>query len=162
GTWQGAIEMANMRLRFAMHVGHDDKGRLLASLDSLDQGIQGIPASKVTEKEGELSFEIPAFAAEYRGTLGASKNELTGTWTQNEGVEKLDFHRSDQPLELRRPQNPVEPYPYLVEDASFPATDGQATLAGTLTLPRGNGPFAAAVMVGEGPADRDSTTAGHK
>src|SRR5262252_1831620 len=64
GTWQGAIEVANMRVRIAMHVSHDDKGRLLASLDSLDQGIQGIPASQVTEKDGELSFEIPAFEAE--------------------------------------------------------------------------------------------------
>jgi uncharacterized protein len=162
GTWQGAIEVANMRMRIEMHVSHDDKGRLLASLDSLDQGIHGIPASGITEKEGELSFEIPAFAAEYRGTLSASKNELAGTWTQNESVEKLDFHRSDQPLELRRPQNPVKPYPYGVEEASFPAADSQAKLAGTLNLPRGNGPFAAAVLVGEGPADRDSTTAGHQ
>jgi uncharacterized protein len=162
GTWQGAIEVANMRMRIEMHVSHDDKGRLLASLDSLDQGIQGIPASKVTEKEGELGFEIPAFAAEYRGTLSASKNELAGTWTQNDSVSKLDFHRSDQPLELRRPQNPVKPYAYGVEDASFPAGDSQATLAGTLTIPRGNGPFAAAVLIAEGPADRDATTAGHK
>jgi len=162
GTWQGAIEVANMRMRIAMHVSHDDKGRLLASLDSLDQGIQGIPASKVAEKEGELSFEIPAFAAEYRGTLSASRNELAGTWTQNNSVSKLDFRRSDQPLDLRRPQNPVKPYPYGVEDASFPAGDSQATLAGTLTIPPGNGPFAAAVLIGEGPADRDATTAGHK
>jgi pimeloyl-ACP methyl ester carboxylesterase len=162
GTWQGAIEVANMRMRIQMHVGHDDKGRLLASLDSLDQAIQGIPATKVSEKDGELSFALPAFEAEYRGRLGPSHNELSGTWTQNDSVEKLDFHRSEQPLELRRPQNPVKPYPYGVEDASFPAADGQATLLGTLTLPRGDGPFAAAVLVGEGPGDRDATTAGHK
>jgi len=162
GTWQGAIEVANMRMRIEMHVSHDDKGRLLASLDSLDQGIQGIPASQVTEKDGELSFEIPAFEAEYRGTLEASKKELKGTWTQNDNVSKLDFRRSEQRLELRRPQNPVKPYPYEVEDASFPAGDGRATLSGTLTIPRGNGPFAAAVLIGEGPADRDATTAGHK
>jgi pimeloyl-ACP methyl ester carboxylesterase len=162
GTWQGAIEVTNMRMRLQMRVGHDDKGKLLASIDSLDQGIQGIPASKITEKNGELSFEIPAFQAEYRGTLSASKNELAGEWTQNDSVEKLDFRRSDEPLELRRPQNPAKPYPYAVEEVSFSAGDGKATLAGTLTMPQGAGPFAAAVLIGEGPADRDATIAGHK
>jgi uncharacterized protein len=163
GTWQGAIEVTNMRMRLQMHVSHDGQGKLLASLDSLDQGIQGIPASKVTEKNGELSFEIPAFQAEYHGTLSASKNELAGAWTQNDSAEKLDFRRSDQPLELRRPQNPAKPYPYTSEDVSFPSAGGKVTLAGTLTIPQGTGPFAAAVLVGgAGPTDRDETIAGHK
>lgn len=162
GTWQGAIAVTNMRMRMQMHVSHDDKGNLLASLDSLDQGIQGIPASKVREQDGELRFEIPMFQAEYRGTLSATKNDLAGEWTQNDNVEKLDFRRSDRPLELRRPQNPARPYPYAVEDMTFPSGDGKAALAATLTVPRGAGPFAAAVLIGEGPADRDATTAGHK
>ena len=163
GTWQGAIEVTNMRMRLQMHVSHDDEGKLLASVDSLDQGIQGIPAAKVREQNGQLSFEIPAFQAEYHGALSASKNEIAGEWTQNDSIEKLDFHRSDQPLELRRPQNPAKPYPYVVEEVSFPAGDGKVTLAGTLTIPQGAGPFPAAVFVGgSGPADRDETTAGHK
>ena len=150
-------------MRLQMHVSHDDQGKLLASLDSLDQGVQGIPASKVTEKDGELTFEIPAFQAEYRGTLGASNNELSGEWAQNDTVEKLNFRRSDLPLELRRPQNPAKPYPYNVEEVSFPAGGGKVALAGTLTIPQGTGPFAAAVLVGgSGPTERDETIAGHK
>src|SRR5439155_22186336 len=107
GTWQGAIEVTNMRMRLQMHVSHDDKGKLVASLDSLDQGIQGIPASKVAENDGELSFEIPTFQAEYHGRLSTAENELAGEWAQNDTIEKLDFHRSEQPLELRRPQTPA-------------------------------------------------------
>lgn len=163
GTWQGAIEVTNMRMRLQMHVSHDDKGKLLASVDSLDQGIQGIPASKVTERDGELSLEISAFQAEYHGKLSASKNEMVGEWAQNDTIEKLDFHRSDQPLELRRPQTPPTPYPYTVEEVSFPAGDGKAALAGTVTIPQGTGPFPAAVLVGgSGSTDRDETIAGHK
>ena len=163
GIWQGAIEITNMRMRLQMHVSHDDQGKLLASVDSLDQGIQGIPAAKVMEKNGELTFEIPAFQAEYRGTLSAAKNELSGEWKQNDSVEKLDFRRSDQPLVLRRPQNPSKPYPYSVEEVSFPAAGGNVILAGTLTVPRGTGPFPAAMLVGgSGPTDRDETIAGHQ
>ena len=163
GNWQGAIEVSNMRMRLAFHISHDEKGELIASVDSLDQGIQGIPASQVTEKNGELELQIPVFRAEYRGTLSASKNEITGHWTQNHDLETLDFHRSDKPLELRRPQNPAKPYPYKEEEVSFPAGDGRAALAGTLTVPQGPGPFPAAVFVsGSGPTDRDASVAGHK
>jgi len=163
GTWQGAIEVTNMRMRLQMHVSHDEQGKLLASVDSLDQGIYGIPGAKVAETNGQLTFEIPAFQAEYRGTLSTSKNELAGEWAQNDTEEKLDFRRSDQPLELRRPQNPVKPYPYAAEEVSFPSGGGKETLNGTLTIPPGAGPFAAALLVGgSGPSDRDETIAGHK
>ena len=163
GTWQGAIEVSNMRMRLQLHVSHDEKGELLASVDSLDQGIEGIPASQVAEKNGELQFEIPVFQAEYQGTLSASKNEISGHWTQNKELETLDFRRSDKPLELRRPQNPVKPYPYKEEEVSFPAGDSQVTLAATLTVPGGAGPFPAVVFIaGSGPTDRNGSLAGHQ
>ena len=163
GTWQGAIETGNMRMRLQLHLSHDEKGQLTAAVDSLDQGIQGIPASHVTERAGHVKFELPAFGAEYNGAVNASKNEITGHWNQNGNLETLDFRRSDKILELRRPQNPAKPYPYKEEEVSFAAGDGRLTLAATLTLPQGAGPFAAALLVGgSGPNDRDETIAGHK
>ena len=163
GTWQGAIETGNMRMRLQLHISHDDKGQLIASLDSLDQAIQGIPASHVTEKSGELKFELSAFGAAYTGTLNAARNQIAGDWSQRGNIEKLDFQRSGHVLELRRPQNPIKPYPYREEEVSFPTAGGSATLAAALTLPQGSGPFPAAVLVGgSGPTDRDETVAGHK
>ena len=163
GTWQGAIETGNMRMRLQLHLSHDDKKRLAASVDSLDQGVQGIPASNVSEKSGEVKLELPAFRAEYVGTLSPNKNEINGHWSQNENLEALNFRRSDQVLELRRPQNPPKPYPYREQEVSFAAGDGKATLAGTLSVPQGTGPFPAAVLVGgSGPNDRDESVAGHK
>lgn len=173
GTWQGAIEVANMRMRLQLHISHDEKGHLLASVDSLDQGIQGIPATQVSEKDGELNFEMNTFQAEYHGSLSANKNEITGTWTQNDNTEKLDFRRSDKPLELRRPQNPLKPYPYTEEEVSFAGADGKATLAATLTIPQEKapqettpqsaGPFPGVVLIGgSGRTDRDDSIAGHK
>jgi pimeloyl-ACP methyl ester carboxylesterase len=163
GTWQGAIETGNMRMRLQLHLSHSENGQLIAALDSLDQGIQGIPASRVSEKAGEVKFELPAFGAEYSGTLSATKNEITGHWSQNGNIENLDFHRSEKILDLRRPQNPAKPYPYKEENVSFGAGNGKGTLAATLTLPQGAGPFPGAVLIGgAGPNDRDETIAGHK
>jgi len=139
GTWQGAIETGNMRMRLQLHINHDDSGKLIASVDSLDQAIQGIPASKVTEHAGEVKIELSAFGAEYSGALSATKNEIAGQWSQNGNDEKLDFRRSEQILELRRPQNPVKPYPYKEEEVSIVIGDGKTRLAGTLTLALGIG-----------------------
>jgi pimeloyl-ACP methyl ester carboxylesterase len=163
GTWQGAIETGNMRVRLQLHIAHDERGQLAVALDSLDQGVNGIPATHVSERAGAFKFEIPAFNADYTGNFNAANTELKGQWTQNDNVEPLIFLRSDQVLALRRPQNPQKPYPYREEMVSFAAANGAVTLAGTLTLPPGDGPFAAAVLAGgSGPNDRDETTAGHK
>ena len=163
GLWQGALETHSMRLRLQLHVSHDTQGELIAALDSLDQLVSGLPATKVTQKESAFHFEIPAVAGSFEGTLNAAKNVIAGEWSQSEIKEKLEFKRSDQPLELRRPQNPAKPYPYREEEVSFSNTAAGVTLAGTLTLPNGPGPFAAALLIaGSGPQDRDESLANHK
>ena len=65
------------------------------------------------------------------------------------------------PAPPARPQEPQPPLPYRTEDISYPS--GDLTLAGTLTLPEGAGPFAAVVMItGSGAQDRDEAVAGHR
>jgi len=163
GLWQSALETHGMRLRYQLHVSHDSDGDLIAALDSLDQSVSGMPAIHVTQKESAFHFEIPAMAGSYEGTLNAAKNAISGTWSQSGETAKIDFKRSDQPLELRRPQNPVKPYPYREEEVSFSNASANVTLAGTLTLRKGDGPFPAAVLVaGSGPNDRDESLQNHK
>ena len=163
GLWQGALHAHGLRLRFQLHVAHDPNGELIAALDSLDQFVSGLPAVNVTQKESAVHFEIPAFASVYDGTLDATRNNIAGEWSQSEIKEKLEFKRSDQPLELRRPQYPLPPYPYREEDVTFSNGKANVTLAGTLTLPKGTGPFAAVVLIaGSGPQDRDEAIANHK
>ena len=99
----------------------------------------------------------------YDGTLNPAKTEITGTWTQSSVQQKLDFRRSDQLLELIRPQNPTKPYPYREEEILFANASAKISLAGTLTLPPGKGPFPAAILLsGSGPHDRDESLVGHR
>ncbi len=163
GVWQGAMEGNGMRLRFQLHVSHDDQKQLVAALDSPDQGISGLPAVKVSQKESAFHFEIPVVSGVYDGTLNPAKTEITGTWTQSGVQQKLDFRRSDQLLELVRPQNPTKPYPYREEEILFANASAKISLAGTLTLPPGKGPFPAAILLsGSGPHDRDESLVGHR
>jgi pimeloyl-ACP methyl ester carboxylesterase len=163
GTWQGALETPGLRLRLQLHISHDDKKQMVAALDSLDQGVSGLPASKVSQKDATVTFEIPGVGGVYEGTINAAKDALFGTWTQSDVPQKLNFVRQDQPLEVSRPQNPTKPYPYAEEDVTFPNAKANITLAGTLTAPHTGGPFPTVLLIAaSGPHDRDETLAGHK
>jgi len=66
-------------------------------------------------------------------------------------------------LELRRPQNPVRPYPYREQEVSYSTPAGKIQLGATLTIPPGKGPFPAVLLIaGSGPHDRDESIMGHK
>ncbi len=62
-----------------------------------------------------------------------------------------------------RPQHPTPPFPYLEREVEFTNKEDGAVFAGTLSLPEGDGPFAAALLItGSGSQDRDETIFGHK
>jgi hypothetical protein len=163
GVWQGALTGHGMRLRFQLHVSHDDHKQLVAALDSPDQKVSGLPATKVSQKDDVFHFEIPVVEGVYEGTLNATRNTITGTWTQNGSPRNLEFKRSDKLLELSRPQDPVKPYPYREEEITFANDAAKISLAGSLTIPQGSGPFPAAILIsGSGPHDRDELLDGHR
>src|SRR5215468_797655 len=64
---------------------------------------------------------------------------------------------------LNRPQEPKKPYPYDEEEVSYENKRDGVKLAGTLTFPRGKGPFPAVLLItGSGPQDRNESLLGHK
>jgi pimeloyl-ACP methyl ester carboxylesterase len=67
------------------------------------------------------------------------------------------------PQEAARPQTPHAPFPYLIQEVSFPGGANGVVLAGTLTRPRISNPVPALVLVhGSGKTDRDESGYGHK
>jgi uncharacterized protein len=166
GTWLGTLQApGGIKLRIQLHIERDAAGALTVKMDSLDQNVNGIPIPKATLTDSAFHFEFPSGGITYDGTLNAAKGEITGTFTQGGVAQPLNFIRSDQAApEPQRPQTPVKPYPYLSDDVSYPNPKApEVTLAATLTLPRGTGPFPAALLIcGTGPHDRDETIFGHK
>lgn len=64
-------------------------------------------------------------------------------------------------LPVTKPQEPQRPFPYAERQVEL--TSGGLRRAGTLTLPRGDGPFPAVLLIsGAGAQDRDGTIGGHK
>ncbi|MBX3357104.1 MAG: alpha/beta hydrolase [Phycisphaeraceae bacterium] len=63
----------------------------------------------------------------------------------------------------RRPQQPRPPYPFRAEDVAFDQGDVSSSIAGTLTLPDGPGPFPALILLSdEGAQGRNFDTELHQ
>jgi pimeloyl-ACP methyl ester carboxylesterase len=162
GIWVGALDVNTIKLRLVFEVTRKEKG-YTAILKSLDQGGQPIPCSEATLSEGNAHFGVAIVNGGFDGKLSADGNTLTGTWMQGGGSLPLTLTRSDAVPTIHRPQEPKPPYPYTSEDVTYPSLQAGVTLAGTLTLPKGTGPFPVALLItGSGPQNRDEEILGHK
>jgi fermentation-respiration switch protein FrsA (DUF1100 family) len=164
GSWIGSLDTGAMKLRIVIHIVNTEDG-LTATMDSPDQGANGIPTTSVTRNGSNLKIEANRIGGSFDGTIAADLSSIDGKWTQGGGTIPLLLKRvQDQSeLEIKRPQNPVKPYPYREEEVSFKNKVEDVTLAATLTIPQGKGPFPAVELItGSGPQDRDESLLGHK
>ena len=164
GNWLGALDVGGFKLRLVLKISQSADGKLKATVDSLDQNAKDLAVDTITFQDGILKFEMKALSASYAGTLSKDGAQLTGQFTQN-GVFPLDFKRvtDASQMELKRPQTPKKPYPYTEEEVSYENKQDLVKLAATLTLPPGNGPFPAVVLItGSGSQDRNESLLSHQ
>jgi pimeloyl-ACP methyl ester carboxylesterase len=166
GIWEGPIELPlGQELRVAIRVEPDPNrpGARTIVFDSLDQDAKGIPVTAVEVDGQAVRFEVKSIGGAFKGSFDEEKSKISGTWSQSIMNLPLTLAKVEELSERNRPQEPKPPFPYEVEELTFENPEAGITLAGTLTLPEGDGPFPAAVMVsGSGPQDRDETLLGHK
>jgi hypothetical protein len=153
-----------MKLRLVFHITNTEDG-LTATMDSPDQNANGLPVTSVTRDGASLKMELKQIAGGFEGKIAQDLTTIEGTWTQRGSPLPLVLKRVKDAAELerRRPQNPVKPYPYRDEEVSYANPLASITLAATLTIPPGKGPFPAVLLiVGSGPHDRDEALMGHR
>ena len=164
GTWQGTLDAGALKLRIVFKIVNTQDG-LTAQMQSPDQSPDWHATTSVNLKDNSLTITINGIQATFEGKISADLSSIDGTFTQTGNALPMLLKRvKDQAaLEPRRPQNPVKPYPYREEDVTYTNKAAGNTLAGTLTIPPGKGPFPAVLLiVGSGPHDRDETVFGHK
>lgn len=173
GTWQGKLEVSGVSLTVVYHLerSSDAPGGWVARMDSPDQGATGIPVSAVHIEDTAVQLEVAAVAGVFEGNFDADADTIDGTWTQSGQTFPLLLKRatSAQAYTPARPQEPAPPYPYNIEEVEFAGgtptagTEVAVKLAGTLTLPKTQGPHPVLVLLtGSGPQDRDETILHHK
>ncbi len=132
-----------------------------ATLDVPAQGTFDVPVDKTVFQDNHLQLTLSAMGASYSGTL---KGEvIEGEFTQHGMAFPLNLARGEKEAPKARPQDPQPPFNYRAEEVTFTNKKEGNTLAGTLTIPEGDGPFPALVLVsGSGQQNRDEELMNHR
>lgn len=102
GDWSGTLDAGGAQLRLLLHITAGKDGSLSATLDSIDQGANGIPIQTVTFKDGKLHLDVTAVNGTYDGNANKDATEIDGTWTQGQSLT-LNLKRA-QPTAAAAPQ----------------------------------------------------------
>ncbi len=162
GAWYGILSTGGAQLRVVVHIDSGSDGGLVATMDSPDQGAEGIPVDSVAFANGRLRLDVPAVQGGYDGELQPD-GSISGEWSQFDNVTPLDLSRDVAAGTPARPQEPAGSVPYDEEEVQFDNVPAAITLAGTLTIPGTRGPHPAVVLIsGSGAQDRNSEVFGHR
>lgn len=151
GRWEGAITVLGADLNIVVNFS-DEAGQLVGTIDVPQQGATGIDLHDISYQYPRVYFEMLSGAskATHDGQLNAD-GTISGEFKQSGITGSFTLQRAEAPpptVEV------VEDVPYAQEDVTF--DNGDITLAGTLTLPEGDGPFPALVLIsGSGQQNRD-------
>ena len=169
--FKGAITLPNnMTLDFSIRLARGLDGAPSGTIDIPLQGVEDFPLSEVVWDAQTIAFtmELPGVPEtgwpRFKYALTPGSTSHTGTLDQagmrlDASLEAL----AAAPEAPRRPQLAQAPFPYEAREVTFENPSADLTIAGTLTIPEGEGPFPCAVMItGSGAQDRDETLMGHQ
>lgn len=126
-----------------------------------EQGLFEYALKAPIFRNDSLIADVKEFNSVLSGKLVA--DTFTGQWKQNGFPAALKLSKVETLSFLKRPQQPQAPFPYEVENVTFINADQSISFGGTLTFPKGKGPFPTVVLItGSGQEDRDETIFGHK
>jgi pimeloyl-ACP methyl ester carboxylesterase len=161
GQWNGILKVQGIQLRIVFNISQTDTG-YTATMESPDQSSRAIPVTHTSFENKILKMQIAAAGIEYTGML--QEDSIAGIFKQNGQTFPINlFQKTVRKDIVKRPQEPMRPYPYYSEDVKFENVKDHVKLAGTLTLPKMEGVFPVVVMItGSGAQNRDEEIAGHK
>lgn len=161
GQWNGLLKVQGTQLRLVFHIEETEDG-YKSTMDSPDQAAFGIPVTSTSFENGTLKIAITNANIRYEGSL--EKEKIIGVFNQSGQSFPMNLSRTEvQAVEVKRPQEPTEPYPYSSEDLYFENKNAGIKLAGTLTMPTKGSNFPAVVLIsGSGPQNRNEELMGHK
>lgn len=162
GDWSGELNISGEKLPLVFHL-QQKEGIWSGTMDSPKQNVFGIAISAIDAQDTSIRIELSPLRAFFQGTW-VSKDSISGVFNQANMELPLTLTRGVTLASApKRPQEPKKPFPYIEKQVEILNKKDGVVLAGTLTLPRGKGPFPAVVLIsGSGPQNRDEELMGHK
>jgi len=173
--WGGALIMNGIKVDFLARFERDDSTKPPSYSGTIDipiQGLAGGKLSKISVSDSEIRFSFtspgsPGEAVFVAKPMPDDPAVYAGEVTQFGESFPLRIRRATEEEAAGfgppRPQTPRPPFPYEERQVEYVNPADGARLAGTLTVPPGDGPFPVVMLItGSGPQDRDETIMGHK
>jgi pimeloyl-ACP methyl ester carboxylesterase len=167
GTWVGTVSAGKSDdIMFSFKFGKI--GDLYSTtVDIPAMRVQSLKPIHTTFAKEFLLVDGSNLGFRYEGYFKEDSHLIEGTFTEGVNSLRLVLHKSEvntaTVAEVKRPQEPIKPYPYIEETVTFINRKSGITLEGTLTHPDGKGIFPVVILIsGSGPQDRDETYYEHK
>ena len=158
----------NVDLVFTLMPSQD--GGWTGTLDIPIQGITGMALRDISLGD-EMRFTLDDPGEQARPSVifhfkRTEADRAVGSFRQAGSTIAVSMERvadADAVIGPSRPQTPQPPFPYTTREVTVTSPVDGVTLASTVVIPAGQGPFPGVVfMSGSGAQDRDQTIAGHK
>lgn len=159
GQWKGPLKLLGGQITVVITIVPLTNGTYYAALDAPQQRINRMPV-EVERQGADLTLRIEQAGSSFVGKVLDGGATFRGTWKQP-GVTA--------PMVLRRAASSTQAapkfkatLPYRESEVSFVNPATRNPLSGTLTVPAGEGPFPAVVLLSDsGPQNRDVDVTGY-
>ena len=162
GNWSGKLDLPGTNLEIIFKISDDENGKLNTKMDVPAQGAKDLPVSETTLTGDSLNLSVTMILGKFSGRI-LSDSIIEGNWKQSGATFPLVLKKTGIVMEMKRPQTPKGPFPYLSEEVEYINIQSGLKLAGTLTLPENAENCTAVILIsGSGAQDRDESIFGHK
>lgn len=98
GKWLGTlkIESAGLSLRLVFNLSVTPENTLQATLDSPDQGAEGIPVTRVEFSNNHVKFEVKSVAGNFEGDMSDDNLSIEGSWIQGGVTRQLSLKKVEE------------------------------------------------------------------
>lgn len=161
GQWQGPLKVPGGSLSLSLTIVPLSNGTYYGALDVPQQRIARMPV-EVTVQGENLTLGVEQAGSRFVGKVLAGGARLEGTWQQPGLSAPLVLEKSAAPAADQAARKLRLTPPYRESEVTFFNPEGKFKLAGTLTVPAGEGPFPAVVLLSDsGPQNRDADLQGY-
>lgn len=161
--WLGTLDIQGIqKLEIILDTARDAKGRLHVDISIPAQKVLQYPLEVVSEDGPKVTTKLHTVAIATM-TMDLGPEQIAVGFQQGTFQQDIAFVlNAEAAVTVHRPQEPKPPFPYEQREVKLTHPDGH-TLAGTITVPAGDGPHPAVVLIsGSGLQDRNQEIMGHR